>query len=225
VEVERIFRRTFSRDPLCWQCVCVLVLEFGVGFGVGFGVVVFNSNSTSNYLTPICNLHSAQSFLIVMKFVLLTAISVWLPTLARGFTIPAAATVTSVTAVPHSTRTLFAGVNGVNGDATTTATKKVIVLGGDGFCGWPTSLYLSDQGHNVVIVDNLSRRNIDIELGCDSLTPIQSMDVRCVIYIYLYTHIYTKKGTLIPIASSHSFILYSIPRLESKHGRKSRERT
>jgi len=56
--------------------------------------------------------------------------------------------------------------------------KKVLVLGGDGFCGWPTSLYLSDQGHDVVIVDNLSRRNIDIELGCDSLTPISSPDVR-----------------------------------------------
>ena len=55
--------------------------------------------------------------------------------------------------------------------------KKVIVLGGDGFCGWPTSLYLSDQGHDVVIVDNLSRRNIDIELGCDSLTPIQPPEV------------------------------------------------
>lgn len=56
--------------------------------------------------------------------------------------------------------------------------KKVIVLGGDGFCGWPTSLYLSDQGHDVVIVDNLSRRNIDTELGCDSLTPIQPPEVR-----------------------------------------------
>ena len=55
--------------------------------------------------------------------------------------------------------------------------KKVIVLGGDGFCGWPTSLYLSDQGHDVVVVDNLSRRNIDTELGCDSLTPIQPMEV------------------------------------------------
>lgn len=55
--------------------------------------------------------------------------------------------------------------------------KKVLVLGGDGFCGWPTSLYLSDQGHDVVIVDNLSRRNIDIELGCDSLTPIASPEV------------------------------------------------
>jgi hypothetical protein len=56
--------------------------------------------------------------------------------------------------------------------------KKIIVLGGDGFCGWPTSLHLSDAGHDVVIVDNLSRRKIDLDLGCDSLTPIQSPEVR-----------------------------------------------
>lgn len=68
---------------------------------------------------------------------------------------------------------LHAEVNG-NSDVK----KKVIVLGGDGFCGWPTSLYLSDQGHDVVIVDNLSRRNIDIELGCESLTPIASPEER-----------------------------------------------
>ena len=64
-----------------------------------------------------------------------------------------------------------------DGVANGTDKKKIIVLGGDGFCGWPTSLYLSDQGHDVVVVDNLSRRNIDTELGCDSLTPIQSPDV------------------------------------------------
>ena len=52
------------------------------------------------------------------------------------------------------------------------------MLGGDGFCGWPTSLHLSDQGHDVIIVDNLSRRNIDTELGCDSLTPITHPEVR-----------------------------------------------
>ena len=64
-----------------------------------------------------------------------------------------------------------------DGVANGTSKKKIIVLGGDGFCGWPTSLYLSDQGHDIVVVDNLSRRNIDTELGCDSLTPIQSPDV------------------------------------------------
>ncbi len=55
---------------------------------------------------------------------------------------------------------------------------KIIVLGGDGFCGWPTSLHLSQAGHDVVIVDNLSRRNIDNELEVDSLTPIRPMSVR-----------------------------------------------
>ena len=64
-----------------------------------------------------------------------------------------------------------------NGSSSADEKKKVIVLGGDGFCGWPTSLYLSDQGHDVVIVDNLSRRKIDLDLGCDSLTPISSMEV------------------------------------------------
>ncbi len=55
---------------------------------------------------------------------------------------------------------------------------KIIVLGGDGFCGWPTALYLSKQGHDIVIVDNLSRRKIDIDLEVDSLTPIASMSDR-----------------------------------------------
>lgn len=53
--------------------------------------------------------------------------------------------------------------------------KRVVILGGDGFCGWPTALYLSRHGYEVAIVDNLSRRNIDNELGCDSLTPISSI--------------------------------------------------
>jgi hypothetical protein len=59
-----------------------------------------------------------------------------------------------------------------------TPRKKILVLGGDGFCGWPTSLHLSDEGHDVVIVDNLSRRKIDEVLECESLTPIASIDKR-----------------------------------------------
>ncbi|HUX05375.1 MAG TPA: NAD-dependent epimerase/dehydratase family protein [Acidimicrobiales bacterium] len=55
---------------------------------------------------------------------------------------------------------------------------KVLVLGGDGFCGWPTSLHLSDVGHDVTIVDNLSRRVIDLELEVDSLTPIRPIGER-----------------------------------------------
>jgi UDP-sulfoquinovose synthase len=56
--------------------------------------------------------------------------------------------------------------------------KKVIIFGGDGFCGWPTSLFLSKNGYDVTIVDNLSRRNIDNELEAYSLTPIQPMGTR-----------------------------------------------
>ncbi|WP_092613786.1 NAD-dependent epimerase/dehydratase family protein [Raineyella antarctica] len=55
---------------------------------------------------------------------------------------------------------------------------KILVLGGDGFCGWPTALHLSARGDDVVIVDNLSRRAIDRELGADSLTPIATVGDR-----------------------------------------------
>ncbi|HET8605211.1 MAG TPA: phosphoadenylyl-sulfate reductase [Marmoricola sp.] len=55
---------------------------------------------------------------------------------------------------------------------------RVLILGGDGFCGWPTALHLSAQGHEVAIVDNLSRRKIDIELEVSSLTPIRHMGER-----------------------------------------------
>jgi UDP-sulfoquinovose synthase len=52
---------------------------------------------------------------------------------------------------------------------------KVLVLGGDGFCGWPCATNWADVGHDVVIVDNLSRRKIDIDLGVESLTPIATI--------------------------------------------------
>lgn len=55
---------------------------------------------------------------------------------------------------------------------------RILVLGGDGFCGWPAALHLSQLGHDVDIVDNLSRRRIDAELGTDSLTPIRTPDER-----------------------------------------------
>jgi UDP-sulfoquinovose synthase len=55
---------------------------------------------------------------------------------------------------------------------------RVLILGGDGFCGWPTALHLSARGHDVAIVDNGSRRRIDEELGAFSLTPISPLAVR-----------------------------------------------
>ena len=55
---------------------------------------------------------------------------------------------------------------------------RILILGGDGFCGWPTSLHLSARGDDVVIVDNFARRSADVELGAESLTPIAPLDVR-----------------------------------------------
>ncbi|MEZ5873898.1 MAG: NAD-dependent epimerase/dehydratase family protein [Hyphomicrobiales bacterium] len=55
---------------------------------------------------------------------------------------------------------------------------RIFVLGGDGFCGWPTALHLSKLGHDITIIDNMSRRHIDIELEADSLTPIRPLGER-----------------------------------------------
>lgn len=56
--------------------------------------------------------------------------------------------------------------------------KTALVLGGDGFIGWPTALQLSKSGFRVVIIDNLARRKADVELECNSLTPISSITER-----------------------------------------------
>src|SRR5207253_5529896 len=55
---------------------------------------------------------------------------------------------------------------------------KVAVLGGDGYCGWATALYLSQKGHSVAIVDNFLRRLWDHELGAQTLTPIRPLTDR-----------------------------------------------
>lgn len=55
---------------------------------------------------------------------------------------------------------------------------RVMILGGDGFCGWPTALFLSQQGCEVAIVDNFSRRKIDTELGTQSCVPMSSLAER-----------------------------------------------
>ena len=56
--------------------------------------------------------------------------------------------------------------------------KVIFVIGGDGFCGWPTSLKLASEGFDVVILDNLSRRKIDLEQSTNSLTEISSIEDR-----------------------------------------------
>ena len=55
---------------------------------------------------------------------------------------------------------------------------KILVLGGDGYCGWATSLYLSARGHEVALADSLVRRQWDRELGVETLTPIASIHDR-----------------------------------------------
>lgn len=55
---------------------------------------------------------------------------------------------------------------------------KVLVIGGDGYCGWATALYLSNRGYEVGILDSLVRRHWDNELGIETLTPIAPIQQR-----------------------------------------------
>ncbi|HEY9741688.1 MAG TPA: NAD-dependent epimerase/dehydratase family protein [Coleofasciculaceae cyanobacterium] len=55
---------------------------------------------------------------------------------------------------------------------------KVLVIGGDGYCGWATALYLSNKGYEVGIIDSLVRRHWDLELGVQTLTPIAPIQQR-----------------------------------------------
>lgn len=55
---------------------------------------------------------------------------------------------------------------------------RILVLGGDGYLGWPTALHLSQCGHDVAVADNFARRQYDFELGAGSLVPIESLQTR-----------------------------------------------
>jgi len=55
---------------------------------------------------------------------------------------------------------------------------RVLILGGDGYLGWPTALRFSARGHEVAVVDNFARRRWVGEAGSDSLTPIAELDAR-----------------------------------------------
>ena len=55
---------------------------------------------------------------------------------------------------------------------------KILILGGDGYLGWPTALHLSATGHDVAVADNFARRGYDYEIGVDSLTPIETLQTR-----------------------------------------------
>ena len=55
---------------------------------------------------------------------------------------------------------------------------RILILGGDGYLGWPQALYLSQKGHEVAVFDNFMRRQFDLENGFDSLSPIESLHKR-----------------------------------------------
>ena len=55
---------------------------------------------------------------------------------------------------------------------------KILILGGDGYLGWPQALYLSNRGHEVFIIDSLMRRQFDVQNKFDSLVPLQSLENR-----------------------------------------------
>src|SRR5271165_6190162 len=62
---------------------------------------------------------------------------------------------------------------------------RIAVLGGDGYCGWATALYLSNKGHSIAIVDNYVRRQWDHELGVQTLTPIRPLAERLAVWYQL----------------------------------------
>ena len=58
------------------------------------------------------------------------------------------------------------------------AAMRILILGGDGYLGWPTAMRFSARGHEVSVVDNFSRRRWHVEHSTDSLTPIRSLAER-----------------------------------------------
>jgi UDP-sulfoquinovose synthase len=59
---------------------------------------------------------------------------------------------------------------------------KILILGGDGYLGWPTALHLSAAGHDVTVADNFARRGYDYEMGVDSLVPIETLQTRVAVW-------------------------------------------
>jgi UDP-sulfoquinovose synthase len=62
---------------------------------------------------------------------------------------------------------------------------RILVLGGDGYLGWPTALHLSAVGHDVAVADNFARRGYDQELGVTSLVPIAALERRVAVWRHL----------------------------------------
>src|SRR5665213_3644050 len=84
---------------------------------------------------------------------------------------------------------------------------RIIVLGGDGYLGWPTAMHLSAQGHDVAVVDNFIRREYDLEIGAQSLTPIKSLEERVATWEAITAHpIALYVGDLTDAEFTHGFV-------------------
>ncbi len=55
---------------------------------------------------------------------------------------------------------------------------KILILGGDGYLGWPTAMYFSNKGHEVAVVDNFNKRKWELEEGVEPLIPISTLHER-----------------------------------------------
>jgi len=88
---------------------------------------------------------------------------------------------------------------------------KILILGGDGYCGWATALYLSAKGHTVAIVDNFVRRNWDHELGAQTLTPIRPLSDRLAAWVRLTER---SIGLFVGDVTDYDFLHATIRRFE-----------
>jgi UDP-sulfoquinovose synthase len=89
---------------------------------------------------------------------------------------------------------------------------RILVLGGDGYLGWPTALHLSARGHEVTVVDNLVRREYDREMGVDSLVPIASLDERVACWEQISGHaVNVRIGNLTDAAFTYRVVAECTP--------------
>ncbi|KAL5202886.1 hypothetical protein ABZP36_013838 [Zizania latifolia] len=123
-------------------------------------------SKSSSYCCNVTQLQSLKSSNLVLKSCP--------KRLKKSFVICASAAVQGQT---DKTQTPLTGNQQAPGHSSSKP-KKVMVIGGDGYCGWATALHLSNKGYEIAIVDNLVRRLFDHQLGLDSLTPIASIQNR-----------------------------------------------
>jgi UDP-sulfoquinovose synthase len=84
---------------------------------------------------------------------------------------------------------------------------RILVLGGDGYLGWPTALHLSALGHEVAVNDNFARRGYDVEMGVESLVPIATLDERLGVWAEVGgTQIKSYVGDLCDAAFTHQMV-------------------